>query len=104
MTQQLTDNIRYKLNQQPFVRNITGGMSISYVIKIMVVKRTENEVFHQLFRYDYNVIDDKICDAEYFTIEDITWIGEMNDTNWGETNWAHIDDMDNCLMGGNCDY
>ena len=66
----LIRNLEYKIKQQPYVRNINNGLCISYVIKIVVYKRTNNEIFSKLYRYDYKVIDNKICDVEYFIIND----------------------------------
>ena len=86
---QLNNNLNYKLSNPPFIRNIINGIRVSYTIKITVLKKTKNEIFRKLHRYDYSIINNEICNMEYFIINDTTYIGEMND---------------NCLFGNNCDY
>jgi hypothetical protein len=81
--QLLISNFEYKISNPPDVMEIIGGLSIVYVIKKEVYKETSYELFYKLYRYDYKVIDNKICDVEYFIIKDTDWIGETNDTNWG---------------------
>lgn len=86
--QLLIRNLEYKISNPLYIREINGGLSISYVIKKVVYKKTRNELFSKLYRYDYKVIDNKIKDVKYFIINDTTWVGEMNN---------------NCLFDNDCD-
>ena len=82
-TNPLICNLEYKISNPIYIKEINGGLSISYIIKTEIYKKTDKEIFTKFYRYDYKVIDNKITDVEYFIIDDTTWIGEMNDTDWG---------------------
>jgi hypothetical protein len=69
--------LEHKLKNPPYIREKYPYLSISWIIKEDVYKKTANEIFTKTYRYDYtyNLMTNEI-NHQYFMIDNTTWIGE----------------------------